>query len=46
MITKEELNKKIICVVGLGYVDIPLADTFSKYFKVIGFDVNENRFHI
>ena len=32
-----------ICVVGLGYVGLPLAVAFAEKFKVIGFDVNSNR---
>ncbi len=32
-----------ICVVGLGYVGLPLAIEFSKHFEVIGFDVDEKR---
>ena len=32
-----------ICVVGLGYVGLPLAALFARKFKVIGFDVNEQR---
>jgi len=33
-----------ICVVGLGYVGLPLAARFAtKGFEVIGFDVNEER---
>ena len=32
--------KEIICVVGLGYVGLPLALAFSKHFLVIGFDIN------
>ena len=33
-----------ICIVGLGYVGLPLAISFSKEnFNVIGFDVNEKR---
>lgn len=32
-----------ICVVGLGYVGLPLAVELAKYFKVTGFDVNESR---
>jgi UDP-N-acetyl-D-galactosamine dehydrogenase len=43
---KEELNKKMVCVVGLGYAGLPLMETFVKYFRVIGFDINENRFYI
>ncbi|MGB7566289.1 MAG: nucleotide sugar dehydrogenase [Chitinivibrionales bacterium] len=33
----------VICVVGLGYVGLPLAIELSKYFKVIGFDVSQKR---
>ena len=37
-------NNYNICVVGLGYVGLPLAARFSiKGFNVIGFDINENR---
>ncbi|CEG13876.1 putative UDP-glucose/GDP-mannose dehydrogenase (fragment) [groundwater metagenome] len=32
-----------ICIVGLGYVWLPLAVKFAKYFKVVGFDINEER---
>jgi len=32
-----------ICVVGLGYVGLPLAVEFSKYFETVGFDVNKKR---
>ena len=36
--------KKIkICVIGLGYVGLPLAISLSKKFKVIGFDKNSQR---
>ena len=37
------LNKKKICVVGLGYVGLPLLIAFSKKNKVIGFDINNYR---
>jgi UDP-N-acetyl-D-galactosamine dehydrogenase len=38
------INKeKVISVTGLGYVGLPLALEFAKYFKVIGFDINEAR---
>ena len=29
-----------LCIVGLGYVGLPLAVEFSKKFNVIGFDFN------
>ena len=32
-----------ICILGLGYVGLPLALEFSKKYKVIGFDINEKR---
>ncbi|WP_022851090.1 nucleotide sugar dehydrogenase [Limisalsivibrio acetivorans] len=32
-----------ICVVGLGYVGLPLAVALSKSFSVTGFDINEKR---
>ena len=32
-----------ISVVGLGYVGLPLAIEFAKYFKVIGYDKNISR---
>ena len=33
----------IICVVGLGYVGLPLAMEFAKKFDTIGFDINQTR---
>lgn len=36
-------KKSKICVVGLGYVGLPLAVELSKHFDVIGFDKNEIR---
>lgn len=32
-----------ICVVGLGYVGLPLARLFSTKYQTIGFDMNEKR---
>ena len=32
-----------IAVIGLGYVGLPLAIEFGKKYRVIGFDINENR---
>ena len=32
-----------ICIVGLGYVGLPLAVEFAKRYKVVGFDINEAR---
>ena len=32
-----------ICVIGLGYVGLPLARLFSTKFETIGFDLNKSR---
>ena len=32
-----------ISVIGLGYVGLPLAVEFSKYYPVVGFDINKKR---
>ena len=32
-----------IGVIGLGYVGLPIAIEFSKYFDVVGFDINKGR---
>ena len=32
-----------ICVIGLGYVGLPLATELGKYFKTLGFDLNKKR---
>ena len=36
-------KKEKVCIVGLGYVGLPLAVLFSKHFDVIGFDINSLR---
>lgn len=35
------MNK--ICVIGLGYVGLPLAHAFSEKYDVVGFDINQTR---
>ena len=37
------MNSKKICVIGLGYVGLPLARLFSTKFETIGFDMNQAR---
>ena len=41
------MNKKIkkleICIIGLGYVGLPLAVEFGKIRRVIGFDIDHER---
>lgn len=36
-------SKQRIAVIGLGYVGMPLAVEFAKYFPVVGFDINAKR---
>jgi UDP-N-acetyl-D-galactosamine dehydrogenase len=36
-------KEKQIAVIGLGYVGLPIALEFAKQFRVIGFDINEDR---
>lgn len=41
------LSKKIkICVVGLGYVGMPLAVAFAEKVSVIGFDINSEKINL
>jgi UDP-N-acetyl-D-galactosamine dehydrogenase len=38
-----ELSNMKLCIVGLGYVGLPLAVEFGKKYRTIGFDLNSNR---
>lgn len=39
-----KMNEPIICIVGLGYVGLPLAAAFGRTgWKVYGYDINEER---
>jgi UDP-N-acetyl-D-galactosamine dehydrogenase len=38
-----QLEKVKICVVGLGYVGLPLAVAFTEKYKVVGIDINSKR---
>lgn len=35
-------NKKI-CIIGLGYVGLPLAEVMAKKYQIVGFDINSTR---
>ena len=37
------MKNKTVCIVGLGYVGLPLAEAFSKHLKVIAFDIDEEK---
>jgi len=45
MTTYQSLLKKekTLAVIGLGYVGLPIALEFARYFRVIGFDLNADR---
>ena len=36
-------QQPVIAVIGLGYVGLPLATAFSARYRVIGYDINEER---
>lgn len=36
-------KRQTICVLGLGYVGLPLAVLFASRFNVVGFDISERR---
>lgn len=38
-----KLENSMIAIIGLGYVGLPLAGTFSKKYPVLGFDINPKR---
>jgi UDP-N-acetyl-D-galactosamine dehydrogenase len=40
---KQDLNEVVVCVVGVGYVGLPLARALSRSLKVIGFDIDAAR---
>jgi len=40
---KIEEEEAVVCVVGLGYVGLPLAKHFSKHLNVIGFDIDDSK---
>ena len=37
------INNTKICVIGLGYVGLPLAHAFSDKYEVVGFDISQWR---
>lgn len=37
------MNEIKICVIGLGYVGLPLARLFSTQYETVGFDMNQSR---
>ncbi len=37
------LDEAVVCVIGLGYVGLPLTEAFSKSLKVVGFDIDGDK---
>lgn len=37
------LEQAVVCVIGLGYVGLPLCQAFSKSLRVIGFDTDPHK---
>ncbi|NMX21992.1 nucleotide sugar dehydrogenase, partial [ANME-1 cluster archaeon GoMg4] len=35
------MRDKTVCIIGLGYVGLPLAEAFSSHLKTIAFDIDE-----
>jgi UDP-N-acetyl-D-glucosamine/UDP-N-acetyl-D-galactosamine dehydrogenase len=40
---KTKVDKATVCIVGLGYVGLPLVENFAKKIKVIGYDIKSKR---
>lgn len=41
--TQESLKKSTVCIVGLGYVGLPLAESFSSHIRTLGFDIDKEK---
>ena len=37
------MKNETVCIVGLGYVGLPLAEAFSSHLKTIAFDIDEEK---
>jgi len=42
-VASKKILKKTVCVVGLGYVGLPLAEDFSRYIRTIGYRRDQNK---
>ena len=40
---RNEVESKTVCVLGLGYVGLPLAVAFGKRFRTVGYDLSERK---
>jgi UDP-N-acetyl-D-galactosamine dehydrogenase len=41
--TTDKICPELIVVIGVGYVGLELVQTFSRYYKVIGYDISAER---
>jgi UDPglucose 6-dehydrogenase/UDP-N-acetyl-D-galactosamine dehydrogenase len=41
--SNDSLKNAVVCVVGLGYVGLPLAESFSRHIRTIGFDIDREK---
>jgi UDP-N-acetyl-D-galactosamine dehydrogenase len=39
----DKVEKEVIGVIGLGYVGLPLACMFARQYRVVGYDLSEER---
>jgi len=39
----QDINNSKICIIGLGYVGLPLAHAFSEKYEVVGLDIYQTR---
>ena len=40
------MKKKIISIIGLGYVGLPLLQKLNKFYEVYGYDINIKKINI
>lgn len=40
---KRDIDGVAVCVVGLGYIGVPLAEAFTRSLKVVGFDISDSK---
>lgn len=40
---KPSLDEATVCIIGLGYVGLPLAEAFARSLRVIGFDIESQK---
>lgn len=43
---KKMKKNPVVCLVGLGYVGLPIAVSFARKLKTIGYDINEEKIEI